>query len=157
MAELRAEPKLHATLGWSLLRVESPSDEETVRALEDELNRGEAEAIALALELRALLVLIDEKLGREVVIVRGLRITGLLGVRLRAKLRGRVPSARGELERPEQAGFWISTRLRRELLKLAGEGDREPLSHSTAIAGRRAGRSIPPRASVSPGATGPSR
>jgi predicted nucleic acid-binding protein len=44
------------------------------------LDPGEAEAIALVLELSAGLILLDEKDGRSMADRAGLRVTGLLGV-----------------------------------------------------------------------------
>jgi hypothetical protein len=48
--------------------------------LRGSLDAGEAEAIVLALERKANLLLVDEKLGRAAAKTFGLRITGLLGV-----------------------------------------------------------------------------
>ena len=58
----------------------SVSNSAVVRALEVELDAGEAEAIALAQELAADLLLIDEHLGRVVAARLGIRVIGLLGV-----------------------------------------------------------------------------
>lgn len=50
-----------------------------------DLDRGEAEVIALAMEHNADLVIIDERLGRRHAQRLGLSVTGVLGVLLRAK------------------------------------------------------------------------
>lgn len=51
-------------------------------------------AIALALELDAELLFIDEQLGREIAIKEGLKITGLLGILLEAKHQGLIESVK---------------------------------------------------------------
>jgi hypothetical protein len=61
------------------------SDANLVNLLTLELHRGEAEAIALALEIKADWLLMDEREGRAVARQLGLQVTGVLGVLLRGK------------------------------------------------------------------------
>jgi predicted nucleic acid-binding protein len=61
------------------LVVASPEDRSRVEALSAEVDPGEAEAIVLALERRADLLLVDERRGRRTARMAGLRITGLIG------------------------------------------------------------------------------
>jgi len=50
-----------------------------------ELDRGEKQTIALALKEKESLVVIDEKIGRNIAEYLGLKVTGTLGVPVRAK------------------------------------------------------------------------
>ncbi len=86
------------------------------------LDAGETEALALALELHADIVLMDERLGRRTARQLGLRATGLLGCLLLAKearLLDAVAPVISELQ--ELAGCWFDDALIAATLRAAGE------------------------------------
>jgi len=106
------------------LDVRSVNNHSQVMKLERErkLDPGEANAIVLALELKATQLLIDERLGRMEAKRQGLRITGILGVLLAAKRQGLVVAVRPILDQlMGEANFRISDRLYNETLVLAEE------------------------------------
>ena len=106
--------------GW--IKTKPLASDGVARLLEATLDPGEAEAIALALELRADLILLDERDGRAAAERAGLPVTGLLGVLLRAKKHGQVESVREELDRLRtRARFFISEALTAKVLLAAGE------------------------------------
>ena len=93
-----------------------------VQALRQELDAGEAEANALALELKADLLLMDERLGRETAQHLGVKPTGVIGVLIVAKRRGVLPKVRPLLDAlRNEAGFRISERLYARVLEDTGE------------------------------------
>jgi predicted nucleic acid-binding protein len=76
------------------------------------LDAGESAALSLAMEIHANAILLDERRGHEVATALGLPTIGLLGVLLRAKATGIVPSVRPVLDALQRdAGFWISESL----------------------------------------------
>jgi hypothetical protein len=87
------------------------------------LGDGEAEVIALALELRADQVVLDESRGRAVAARLGLRVVGTLGVLRAAKLRGRIPEVKAPIAALVAARFWIEPALVKALLRELGEAD----------------------------------
>jgi len=106
----------------AFLQIDTVADRLEVARLEHELDLGEAEAIVLAKELRADVLLMDEKIGRRVAQREGVPIIGLMGILVAGKQRGFVPSVRvvvGELE--SKAGFRVSTRVKQMVFNQAGE------------------------------------
>jgi predicted nucleic acid-binding protein len=94
----------------------------SVTVLQMELDVGEAEAIALAKELAADLLLMDGRRGRDIAARLGLRVIGLLGVLIEAKHRGMIPAVKPILDDLKaKAGFWVSQQLYARVLQAAGE------------------------------------
>lgn len=89
-AELRAGGARAGASEWATapyIRMVALNDPRRADLLSD-LDRGEAEVIALAQERDADLVIIDERLGRRHARRLGLHVTGVLGVLLKAKQSG---------------------------------------------------------------------
>lgn len=107
--------------GW--LASESVEDRVRVTILQRELDLGEAEAIALALQKRANWLLLDEREGRRVAKSLGLKVTGALGVLLRARLDGQLSSLREAMDQlRDLADFRIGADLYNQLIQAAQEG-----------------------------------
>ncbi|MBI4614352.1 MAG: DUF3368 domain-containing protein [Planctomycetes bacterium] len=90
------------------------------------IHRGEEEAITLAIEMGAELLLIDERKGREEARRLRVPIAGVLGILLTARKRALIPSVAELIERLDrETDFWMSEKLIRMILRAAGEaGDR---------------------------------
>ena len=86
-----------------------------------DLDSGEAEAIVLASEIIADLIIIDEKLGRFHAKHADLKVTGTIGVLLKAKQQGLIQGIKPLLIELTQKNIWISDKLIKEILAQTGE------------------------------------
>jgi len=101
--------------GW--IQVRQVSNEPLAQVLKQTLDKGEAEAIALSVELQANWTLLDEREGRKVAKSLGLKVTGILGVLLRAKQLGELESLQPVVdELLDKAGFRIAPNLLAQIL-----------------------------------------
>jgi predicted nucleic acid-binding protein len=106
----------------SFLTVRAPADAARVQQLRTYLDPGESEAIALALEVRADALLIDELQGRAAAVAAGLNVIGVLGILQRAKHEGLIDQVRSRMDRlRNDTQFFISDRLYDEVLRSVGE------------------------------------
>ncbi len=86
------------------------------------LDSGEAEALALAVEMKASLILLDESAARLCAKQLGLDFTGALGILRLAKRNGRISSLKEQVHRLRaDARFFISPALEKALLISVGE------------------------------------
>lgn len=103
------------------IQVRSLASRQQVNLLLPTLDLGEAEVIALALEVKAPLVLMDEQTGRKVAESVGLKVTGSVGLLIRAKQKGLIPAIRPLLEQMRQSGIYYSERFIQSVLREVGE------------------------------------
>jgi predicted nucleic acid-binding protein len=111
------------TLPW--IETQTVTDQQQVIIIqknEENIDLGEAEAIALALELKAGLLLMDERRGRLVATSYGLQVTGLLGVLVQGKQNGLIKSVKPLVDQMiKQADFRVSDQLYMTILDIADE------------------------------------
>ncbi len=104
----------------SFVRVTPLKDPSRADLLSD-LDRGEAEVIALAQELNADLVIVDERLARKHAKRLGLKMTGTVGALLEGKRQGYITAIKPSIEELVRRGIRLSAALVEQALKLAGE------------------------------------
>jgi uncharacterized protein len=110
----------HIANGW--LKIQSPNNLQLLQTLNQSLDPGEAAAIALAFELNADRLLIDERLGRIIATQYNIKIRGILGILVNAKDQELIPDIQPILDRLiQEAGFRVSQALYDRTLREAGE------------------------------------
>ncbi len=88
------------------------------------VHRGEAEALALALQMQPDWLLIDDSDGRKLAKAEGAPVIGLMGVLLLAKQAALIPSVRPIMDAlMSKAGFFLANSVRTAVLSAAGELD----------------------------------
>ncbi len=104
------------------ISVRSVNDSSLLHLLKRDLDAGEAEAIALAKEIKAELILLDERDARKIAQSLSLRILGTVGVLIKAKQSERIESLQSMLDAlRDQAQFRISNSLYTHALEVVGE------------------------------------
>lgn len=106
-------------LDW--IKVISPVNQQMVLRLLNDLDLGESEAIALAIEQNAEYLIIDEYLGREIAQKFNIKVIGVLGVLLSAKEKGLLTEVKPHIDKLQQIGFWLNQNLLKLVLTKAGE------------------------------------
>jgi len=101
--------------------IKSPEDHQKQQILELQVDKGEASAIALALESPETIIILDDLQARRLAEQLGISITGTLGVIVKAKLNGIIPSIKPILTKIKQTDFRISAALEILALKNAEE------------------------------------
>jgi len=120
--ELRAADKPGAAfsdLDW--VEVRPVLNQELVRSLQKDLDMGEAETIALALQLNAQVVLIDESAGYQIAKNFDLPVIRTLSMLKTAKHQQIIPEVRPLVEQMVQQGRWYAETLITQFLREIGE------------------------------------
>jgi hypothetical protein len=86
-----------------------------------DLDKGEAAVIALAEEMQATKLLIDEKIGRSYAKLRGFTCVGTLGILIKAKQKGLISEVKPLLKEMQKNGIWLHENLVQQILSLANE------------------------------------
>ena len=97
-------------------RVEELGLVETLMTL---LHKGEAEAIALAMQVKADILLLDGKKARALATKLGLRILGTLGILILAKKKSIINSLEEEIAKLMKKSFWLSQNVVSKALEKA--------------------------------------
>jgi uncharacterized protein len=106
------------TAGWLKVHPVTTTDAN----IAPELDAGEREAIALAMETGIERILLDEREARQVAQQLGLQVMGTLGILLLAKSNQTIPQVRPLMDAMiDIAQYWVNDSLYQQVLQRAGE------------------------------------
>ena len=114
----RGEPTI-PDFAW--IEVVPVQNQSTVDVLAQDLDRGEAEVLALALERSADRVIIDDALARTAAMLLHIQCIGTLGILITCKTRRLIPTVKEPLDAMMAAGLWIAPGLYEQVLRKIGE------------------------------------
>jgi predicted nucleic acid-binding protein len=112
-------PSIPILPAW--VSVQAPTEPVSVITSRGRLGEGEWEAIALAVEVKASAIVIDDRPARRLAEAAGLNVIGTLVLLLEAKRAGHIGTIRAELDKLLETSFFLSPHLYDELLRMAGE------------------------------------
>jgi predicted nucleic acid-binding protein len=103
---------------WIKLRnVAVPSSIKTI----PDLGKGEAEVLALGLEEKEHLLIIDDSLARKIAKLQSLKFTGTAGILVKAKEKGLINELKPILDLLKDKRFFLREKVIADILKLSGE------------------------------------
>lgn len=103
------------------IEIVNPADISKQRLLELQIDKGESSAIALALEIHDSTIILDDYKARKIASQLGLTYTGTIGIIVKAKLQGLIPSIKPILAEIKKTDFRLSIEVELQALKQAGE------------------------------------
>lgn len=103
------------------VEINYPKDKTRQVLLELQLDKGESSAIALALEIPDSILIIDDYKARKIAEQLQLKITGTLGILIKAKQRGFLKSIMPIVKKLKSSGFRISDDLENDIKILSDE------------------------------------
>ncbi|MFP4051237.1 MAG: DUF3368 domain-containing protein [Thermoplasmata archaeon] len=100
------------------IHTEKVQDNFLVDVLRLELDRGEAEVIALSKQIDAERVIIDEKIPREKLKSLNFKVVGTVGILVWASQENLIPDLKNLLDELREKGMWFSDKLYNKALEM---------------------------------------
>ncbi len=105
--------------GADWIQVEQVQNQSDARIFSSRLHAGEVEVMLLAREQKADLLIIDDNAAKSTAKYLGMKVTGSLGVLLRAKQMGFLEDINDAMERIIRNGFYVSEALKKHIIELS--------------------------------------
>lgn len=99
------------------IEVRKVSDNKYLKLMKNFVDLGEASTIALAVETDDIVIILDDLKARKLAQKLNLKITGTIGVLVKARKRNIIASTQEVLNKLRNEGFRISDEIEKEFLK----------------------------------------
>jgi len=99
------------------IEVRKVRDNKYLKLMKNFVDLGEASTIALAVETDAIVIILDDLKARKLAQKLNLKITGTIGVLVKARKRNIITSTQEVLNKLRNEGFRISDEIEKEFLK----------------------------------------
>ncbi len=126
--DLLTTPEIAEEYGEELpdwIKIKAASDKKYQEFVETQVDRGEASAIALAKEYENVLLILDDLRARKLANRLNLKVTGALGIIVKAKQKGLVEKVKPLLDKLLLTNFRVSEKIIEEVLRLNNENTDE--------------------------------
>jgi predicted nucleic acid-binding protein len=120
--QITTTPDIVAEFGETMpdwIEIARVTDSYRQQLLEMQIDKGEASAIALALEIPGSTIILDDYKARKIAKQLNLAYTGTIGVIIKAKLLGVIPAIKSFLQKIKQTYFRLSADIESQALKKA--------------------------------------
>ena len=120
--EVKLEPaysEVNSSLDW--INVVDIDNNVYAKMFSTRLHAGEVEAIMYAIDTKADLIVLDDKLARKTAKYMGLTVTGTLGVVIKAKEIGYIEAVKPIMNMLIQNGLYISADVQKMVLDMVDE------------------------------------
>jgi predicted nucleic acid-binding protein len=122
--QITTTPDIAVEFGEALpqwVEIATVTDSYKQQLLEIQIDKGEASAMALALEIPGSTIILDDNKARKIAKQLGLAYTGTIGIIIKAKLTGVIPTIKPLLKKIRQTDFRLSADIELQALAEAGE------------------------------------
>ena len=121
LEEVKSEPARTLVRNSEFIHVFSVADSWSRKMFSSRLHAGEVEVMLLAEEKQADLLIMDDNAAKKTAKFLGFKVTGTLGVLLKAKQEGHVKEVKQLVEKLQDNGFFVSPKVKQYVLEEANE------------------------------------
>ncbi len=121
MNEIESEPAKTLVTNAQWIGKKSISYPDRKSLFKARLHSGEVEVIILAEEEEADLIIMDDNTAKKTAKYLGYKVTGTLGILLKAKQEKKIEAEKPFLESLTDNGFYVDEAIKKTILKIAGE------------------------------------